>query len=460
MKGNQMKKLSLFLINVSVMAAMPVIAGAAGTYYNGNLYQNPHSRYSAGDGGYYNSYGAGRGYGQQNAAVKTNTINKKSAVKTTSKAKKQGFELNFGLAHEDADWRFELDEAGSKLHYDDVSWNVISGEGAFYFGDAVPMQIKLGLRYGKQYGESHMVDDDISEGRMWENIIDADGNLRGVTGTPAISAGTSKDGTQFGFNASFGLTDVFSIGKIRFTPSLGYRYLKYELSTKDNTGLMVDVLYTDYAPNCQEFDGEIQCIPYVGFVSGSGTLVGYATLDNNLAIAGGASSLDLGGTYYYEQPGTSHKYKTEWAGPYVAMDMEYAINDSNTVAAGLEFGLPLYKSVGDQPYRIDWEHSKSVEDKGGFGDAYHVGLNAGWSTMFNNVVGMTIGFTYDYYKVSKADAKTFLNEEYYTDLYDLGYITETDYNTLKAQNWVLESKSEVSSVYKAMGIRAGLNIKF
>ena len=77
-----MKKLSLFLVNVSIMAAMPVIANAAGTYYNGNLYQNPQSRYGAGNGGYYNSYGAGRGYSQQTTTVRTTTtkMTKKSAV--------------------------------------------------------------------------------------------------------------------------------------------------------------------------------------------------------------------------------------------------------------------------------------------------------------------------------------------------------------------------------------------
>ena len=457
-----MKKLSLFLVNVSIMAAMPVIAGAAGTYYNGNLYQNPQNRYGAGNGGYYNSYGAGRGYGQQTRTVKTTTtkMTKKSSAKTTAKAKKQGFDLNVGLSHEDANWNFELDKAGSKLHYDDLSWNVISGEGAFYFGDTVPMQIKVGARYGKQYGESNMIDDDISNGKMWENVYDTDGNVRGVTGTPAISSGVSKDGTQYGFNAAFGLTDLFSAGNVRFTPSIGYRYFKHELTTKDNTGVMVDVLYTDYAPNCQEFDGEVQCIPYVGFVDGSNALIGYANLDDNLAVPGGAARLDLGGTYYYEQPGTSHKYETEWAGPYIAMDMEYAINDTNSVIAGLELGLPMYKSTGNQPYRIDWKHPKSVEDKGDLGDAYHLGFNALWSTMFNDRIGMSLGFTYDYYKVSKADAKTYLNSSYYTNLYDLGYITETEFNELKSQNWVIEAKDEISSVYKSMGIRAGLDIKF
>ena len=36
-----MKSVSRVLCSVAVMAVFPVVAGAAGTYYNGNLYQNP-----------------------------------------------------------------------------------------------------------------------------------------------------------------------------------------------------------------------------------------------------------------------------------------------------------------------------------------------------------------------------------------------------------------------------------
>ena len=62
---SQMKNLFRVLCGVSVMSMIPVVAGAVGTYYNGNLYQNPQQRYSR--GGYYNSYGygSGRNYNQQ-----------------------------------------------------------------------------------------------------------------------------------------------------------------------------------------------------------------------------------------------------------------------------------------------------------------------------------------------------------------------------------------------------------
>ena len=60
-----MKGISHILFCVALVSILPLVADAAGTYYNGNLYQNPQQRYSR--GGYYNSYGygSGRTYEQQ-----------------------------------------------------------------------------------------------------------------------------------------------------------------------------------------------------------------------------------------------------------------------------------------------------------------------------------------------------------------------------------------------------------
>jgi TRAP-type C4-dicarboxylate transport system substrate-binding protein len=88
-----------------------------------------------------------------------------------------------------------------------------------------------------------------------------------------------------------------------------------------------------------------------------------------------------------------------------------------------------------------------------------------------------LGVTYDYYTVSKATAKTYMNAAHYTDLYNvytdaLANNSLTDYQKAiledevdkieeyKAANWVLEDKDEIKSIYKAMGIRAGINVKF
>ena len=159
-----MRRFTMSLFGVSIMAMMPVIAGAAGTYYNGNLYQNP-NRY--GNNGYYNSYGPGRAYGQNSMTVRnteTRVTKKTSAKKEAVSQQKQGFHLGAAFSHEFANWDFKMKEAKSKLRYDNLRWNVVSGEGAYYFGSDTPMQIKFGARYGVQFGETSMIDDDISSG--------------------------------------------------------------------------------------------------------------------------------------------------------------------------------------------------------------------------------------------------------------------------------------------------------
>ena len=47
------------------------------------------------------------------------------------------------------------------------------------------------------------------------------------------------------------------------------------------------------------------------------------------AISGfDVTGVGTGGTYYYEQSGTSHEYTTTWAGPYIALDAEYVIDNN------------------------------------------------------------------------------------------------------------------------------------
>ena len=501
-----MKKISRVVNNMAIMMGFPVIAGAAGTYYNGDLYQNPQSRYA--NGGFYNNYGAGRGYGQnQSVAMRTTTtrMTKKSTSNAGVENKKQGLRFDAYLSHEFANWNLEMKQAGSKLHYDNLQWNVIGGEGIYYFGDKTPMQIKVGAKYGVQFGDSPMIDDDVSTEKMWEvQQINVEQGGSVVTenllvGTPALSVGTSKDGSQVGFNAAFGLTDFFSMGRMKVTPSIGYRYFKYKLETKNNYGLMVNVLNSDTFVNCLEVsNGEIQCSPYIGFANDSGIVFSYGSFafddkgniivnnDGSYVVYNNpsATQIDVGNTYYYEQHGASHKYETEWSGPYLALDMEYVVNNDNFVNAGIEFGLPVYKSKGDQPYRIDWAHPTSVEDKGSFGDAWHFGLNASWSTAITDSVMLSLGLTYDYYKVSGATASTYLNQTYYQSmldnveswidyLEDLGTLDDNAqiwYDSLKndekqleaykSAGWKLEDKSEIESFYKSMGIRVGINAKF
>lgn len=495
-----MKGMSRILCCMTLCSLLPLVADAAGTYYNGNLYQNPQSKYNANAstnnnaGGFYNNYGAGRGYGQNMQGVgvtKTASTTKKSTSTRSSGAKK-GFHVGANITHEFSNWDLKMRDAGSELRYDNLRWNVLSGEAAYYFGNSTPMQIKIGGSYGVQFGDSPMIDDDVTSGNMWEvqNIIVGGVTEEALFGTPALSIGTSKSGKQYGFNAAFGFTDLFNTGRVKMTPSIGYRYFKYQLETKSNYGLMVDVVNSNSFVNCVEVQaGEIQCGPYIGFADGNGNVFGYAGFeidangnlvqnpDGSYIILNNTSAaqLDAGETYYYEQSGTSHKYQTEWAGPYLALDMEYMINNDNIVNAGVEFGLPMYKSRGDQPYRFDWAHPTSVEDKGDFGDAYHLGFNAMWSTSVSESVMLSLGMTYDYYRVKDATATTYLNPTYYQAIltdYETAYAggdfddnsSNYDYmvylQDMKSKGWALESKNEIESIYKSMGIRLGLTAKF
>ena len=224
-----MKNLFRVLCGISVMSMIPAVSGAVGTYYNGNLYQNPQQRYSR--GGYYNSYGygSGRNYGQQQR-VYGNQYNVERQLGTQKQlgqnkkptqqpSAKQGFVLDAGISHEIGKWEFDMNNAGSHLHYDNLAWNVLDARGTYYFGDNTKMQINAGVRYGMQYGESTMIDDDISSNKVikLENRTEYDYNGKLVTGqfmvgNPAMSVGGSKDGTQMGFNVGFGLNGLFYMG--------------------------------------------------------------------------------------------------------------------------------------------------------------------------------------------------------------------------------------------------------
>jgi hypothetical protein len=155
--------------------------------------------------------------------------------------------------------------------------------------------------------------------------------------------------------------------------------------------------------------------------------------------------------------------------------MLYDINQNNSVNGRIELGFPGYKSTGNQPYRWDWAHPKSVEDSSNMFSALHVGLAGNWKTAISNSVSLLFGMTYDYYTVSGASSKTFLNHKLYDQLLAQYGGDETallDSNTgSKAaillnnskQNcggWVCKSNNEVDSLYKSMGIRVGFEAKF
>ena len=501
-----MKILPKFLVQCSFLVLIPAGANAAGTYYTGN-YQSPQSRYtqksyastrstnysSQGVSSYNQQQYANAGYTTNRNMRQQNSRNQQSQGQTqrasaTTNTNKNGFYLEAGLSKQAAMWQFEMNESASILHYDNIDWAVFDVKGAYVFdAGSTKMQVNAGFKYGIQTGESTMVDDDITNGgyfiTTWGEDEDGDGKIDTVLGDQtghALSIGTSKDGTMMEFNAGFGLTDFFTWGRVKVTPSIGWRYLKYELETTNNYGVSIDTYNGE--GGCITVDGETQCDPVLVAYDTAGNQIILTRNDNNeieLPSTGSYNFIDTNGTYYYDQPGVSHSYEVEWSGPYLALDMLYDINVNNYVNGYVELGLPGYSAIGDQPYRFDWAHPKSVEDEAGIGSAFHLGLGANWSTKITDAVSLSIGVTYDYYSVSDADAKTYLNEGYYTDLYnarlelyeseghDEAYMLENDtiaQNIVQLEEdcpgWVCSASGEIESFYKSLGVRVGVNAKF
>ena len=529
------KRFCSIVLNCSLVAIMPGIATAAGTYYTGN-YNSPQRNYSA--SGYANRAKT-TNYSQDTTYTRTRTVSpndnayvgqpyngytrvvgseqqtKTQTTKTSATGQNvqraNGFWLGGGLSHEFANWNFEMKEAGSKLHYDNLRWNVLDINAGYRFGNSTRMQIDAGFRYGMQFGDSPMIDDDITNGgylvtEWWD---DTNGNGEYDTGDTyigqqighSLSVGNSTSGDMMGFNVGFGLTDFMKLGGARLTTSIGFRYLKYKLETKQDYGLIID---TGYCYGTSSGGDEVQCDPIVLLTTFSGGSFGTNQLvlweENKIYYADGTwtgywqfpsgyDAVSTAGTYMFKLPSISHSYETTWMGPYLALDMDYEIDRYNLVNARIEFGLPLYTATGDQPYRSDWQHPKSVEDKGGFGDAWHIGLGANYMTALTDTVALTVGFTFDYYTMSGGEANTYLNGNYYMNIYnDLlqdwkDYYAEHDpsltaaqvealmrendptvVNIIKTENecpgWVCKVDNEIDSIYKSMGIRVGVQAKF
>ena len=505
-----MKKISKLLLGCSSVLLMPGVVNAAGTYYTGN-YQSPQTRYAQsayaqrartngayaqrGMSAYSRNQYANAGYstgrsGQQNNMAKG--VQNQSAAAAT-RTSRQGLYLGAGVSRQVAMWQFEMKQSDSVLHYDNIDWNVLDVNAGYIFNVGnTPMQINAEFKYGMQAGESTMVDDDVTNGGYFvTEFVDKNENIIGNQIGHALSIGTSTDGNMMEFNAGVGLTDFMKWGNLKITPSIGWRYLKYELETTKNNGLSIDTFDGD--GGCFSVTGdEVQCDPLLIFEDSAGNrylatrddvnLDGNININDAIQVPGGYDVVDVAGTFYYYQPGVSHSYEVEWSGPYFALDMLYDINQYNRVNAYLELGLPSYLATGDQPYRFDWAHPKSVEDKSGIGSAFHLGMGANWSTAITDAVALSVGVTYDYYTVSDADAKTYLNEDYYMGIYNdilddwiaNGGTEESMLNpdggnavainiaelATDCPGWVCAADGEIESFYKSLGVRVGINAKF
>ena len=474
------KKLSFVVLNCLAVLGLPTLANAAGTYYTGAGYQSAQYRYGQ-TGTYATSVGATRGttnsmasirnpgYTQQNANAWYQTGNTEPQRQTSSsqsqqKSSRSGFYLDAGLTHESAMWQFEMKNiANSVLHYDNLAWNVLDVSGGYIFDlGGTKVQADAGIKYGMQWGDATMVDDDITNGGYGAYTYD----VATVVGH-GLSIGTSQDSSLFGFNVGFGLTDFLQMGNIKITPSIGYRYMKTSLETKNNYGMLMDTV----DGGCVSGDGESQCgvaLLFYNTDSINAQPIAIVSANGRINISALPNYIDASDSYYYEQAGTSHSYDVEWSGPYIALDMLYDINANNAVNGRVELGFPGYTATGDQPYRWDWAHPKSVEDTASMFSAFHLGLSANWRTALTNTVALSLGATYDYYTVSGADSETYLNEGLYNQLVASG---ATDDNTLwyidqlaakhdSCGGWVCKSSKEIDSIYKSMGVRIGIEARF
>lgn len=491
-----MKKISTVLCGVSLCLGLPLVAEAAGTYYTGS-YQSVQQPYSAQRMNSYSSYSNrspsysaySSNTGTRYYAPGVNSYSQPVQQRTTasSSTKDSGFYINAGVNKETASWNFDMKESGSILNYSDVDWMVFDVNAGYKFGlGKGAMVVDAGFKYGIQTGETSMVDDDITNGGFfvtrWCEALGENGECVGFIGDQighALSIGTSKGGSMMGFNVGLGLSDMLKVGNIKITPSIGYRHFGYHLQTEKNYGLAVET------SACFQIDGsdEIQCDPaiVINYADGTQQIIWRDEMTGNMEIGTGATTVNPGGTYYYQQPGVSHSYDVSWSGPYVAMDLDYEINQNNAVNGRVELGLPGYHAEGDQPYRFDWAHPKSVEDEAGMGSAIHFGLGANWTTALTDSIALSVGLTYDHYSVSGADAKTYLNGSYYMDLYntilnsdkwggnetamldpETGDPVAINIKDLEAScpGWVCSTEGEIASIYKSMGIRVGINAKF
>ena len=471
------------------LCSTPFAANSA-TYYSGQAYQSPQQRYNAAGAspmGYnqpqspyaanqqarqstpYNNYYTGTPQYQQYQQRPGQAPQQRAPAPGQASDKSQkGFYMSAGAAYESAVWQFDLKDAGSVLSYDNVTWNTIDLNAGYGFdaGD-VGLKLDAGVKFGFQAAESTMVDDDISNGGLpghfYYEDVDDDGYfglgdiVLGETRVKALSIGKSSGGSLFGYNVGLGLTDVFKVGNVRITPNVGWRSLSYKLKTNRNNGISID------AANCITVPGsnEEQCAPLIIEILDGGNGDLHVIWDTDeLTIGGGI--IDTGNTYFYHQPGTSHSYKVDWAGPYLAFDLDYPINANNAVQGRLEVGLPSYKATGDQAYRPDWQHPRSVEDSAGIGSAYHIGAGGNWLTALSDTISLSLGVTYDFYSIAGADAKTFLDKAQFDEWLAGGWITNDYYEYVKevCPNWVCEDKKEVNSFYRSLGVRVGLSARF
>ena len=109
-------------------------------------------------------------------------------------------------------------------------------------------------------------------------------------------------------------------------------------------------------------------------------------------------------------------------------------------------------------------------------------MGANWTGAISDALSLTVGVTYDYYTVSDADAKTYLNGNFYNEQYNIilqdwinagnnpdmildpvdGNASAIYIKQLEEDcpGWVCSTDGEIESFYKSLGVRVGLNARF
>ena len=355
------------------------------------------------------------------------------------------------------------------MEYNNITWSVLDLGGGYRFNTGgTSLQINAGMMFGTQMGSSSMIDDDITNGGSWMTYLVIPpgqpnaGDIIGEVFVDAISVGRTSGGSKFGYHLSISFPDNFQIGNARLVPEIGWRHTQYRLRTRNNVGMVMTVVEGDVSSCFPAHDGfdEVRCHPMILVANCDPRLPG---CDPQLAIVDNLDNVDgwivIGGNYWFAQPGTSHDYRVEWAGPFIALGVEYEMNHNNSVDFRVELGFPGYRAVGAQPYRVDWRSRNPIEDNAGIGSAMHIGLAANWNTAISNSTNLSFGFTYDRFTVSDARATTRLNPGWFTT--ENGF-TQTEINAILADcpNFVCVIDNEVNSSYRTMGARVGLTTRF
>ena len=371
----------------------------------------------------------------------------------------EGFTWNAGLSRRYAEYGFSMNNVGSILTWSDVAWNVFDASGRYVRNGIV---FYGGIELGAQAGTSIMTDDDVSNGGHVAWWLGDDNNWYRTQST-ILSIGESSGGTMLGVHAGIGLVDRFAFGRVRVTPSVGWRHLNYNLTAQNGHGMVVTNTWCDNLGN-----GEIFC-PAV--------IIGDNGVHSHVPITGDGSwwwdmntTLVTTDSFYFFQEGTTHSYDVTWSGPFVAVDFDYDINRYNVVNARFELGLPGYRAIGQQPYRIDWAPN-AIEDTAPIFGAVHIGLGFNWLTAINDRLSLSIGVMYDLYRVMGADANTNLNAGYWNDIRNIaqtnvnnGANVAANQNIVDAINgleadcpgWVCRKPGEIDAFFRSVGFRVGL----